>query len=394
MKSIGILLGVCMVLLFVQCRKGCTDPEATNFDPKAKKDNGSCLYGKDPSSFDRGPMLINIADNIILPAYQDFKNHVNDLQTAVNTFEASPNTTTLQDLRIQWHEALISWQHAGYYEFGPAETHLLRANVNVYPADTTQINSNIQSASYDLSTANNLDAKGFQAMDYLLHGLGTTDAEIVDQYTTEVNASNRMTYLKDLIADMEQKATLVYNDWDTNNGNYAATFKTNTGLDIGGSCNLLFNAFMMHYEQFVRSGKLGIPAGALSFSQTPLPEKVECYYQGNLSKEMLLEATSALNNLYNGIGTSGDGEGFKEYLDYLETNGPNGFLSNDINTQLQTSYSSISTSLNDPLSDFVVNHQSTALAVWNDMQTLVVLLKNDLKSAIGLSITYADADGD
>ncbi len=394
MKFAGILLGAFVALSFIQCKRGCKDANAENYDPKAKRDDGSCVYTKDPNDFDRSPMLINIADNIIIPAYKNLKEAIDTLQDEVNAFEANPNTTTLQNLRVAWHDALVAWQYAGYYEFGPAEANFLRSNMNVYPADTAQINGNIVAGSYDLDVANNLDAKGFQALDFLLNGLGATDSEIVDQYTTASNASNRMTYLKDLIADMQSKSTTVYDTWRPSVGNYASTFKTNTGLDLGGSCNMLFNALMMHYEQFVRSGKLGIPAGALSFSQTPLPEKVECYFHGNLSKEMLLEATTALNNLYNGIGTAGDGEGFKEYLDYLETNGPSGLLSNDINTQIQTSYTSLSTSLNDPLSDFVVNNQQTALSVWNDMQTLVVLLKNDLKSAIGLSITYADADGD
>ena len=39
-----------LVLLFVKCEKGCTDPNAENFNPDAKKDNGSCYYINLPSN--------------------------------------------------------------------------------------------------------------------------------------------------------------------------------------------------------------------------------------------------------------------------------------------------------------------------------------------------------
>ena len=377
------------------CKKdGCTDPNAMNYNSEAKANDGSCEYSKNSEDFDRVPMLANIADNLILPAYEELNQKITDLNTAYSAFQSNPNTSTLDALRIEWEATLMSWQHAGYYNFGPAETHFLRAVMNVYPTDSNQINGNIATGSYNLSSAINSDAKGLQALDYLLFGIGTSDSEILNKYTTDVNASARLTYVQDVIADMNNAASNVLNDWQASGGDYISTFKNSAGLDIGGSCNMLFNGFLQHYEKYIRSGKLGIPAGALTFSQTPLPSKVECYYNGTLSVQMLEEAMDELYNLYNGNSTNGDGIGFKEYLDYLETNGPSGLLSDDINNQILDAQNNISTTLTNPLSDFVVNSQSAALDVYDDMHLLVVYLKNDLKSAIGLSITYVDADGD
>ena len=39
-----------LVLFFVKCEKGCTDPNAENYNPDAKKDNGSCYYINLPSN--------------------------------------------------------------------------------------------------------------------------------------------------------------------------------------------------------------------------------------------------------------------------------------------------------------------------------------------------------
>jgi hypothetical protein len=50
-----VLLMLCMALLslsmvvFSSCvEKGCTDPNATNYDPDAEKDDGSCVYDDEP----------------------------------------------------------------------------------------------------------------------------------------------------------------------------------------------------------------------------------------------------------------------------------------------------------------------------------------------------------
>lgn len=373
-------------------RHGCTDETATNYNSKAKKDDGSCLYGMDPENFDRGPMLYNLAYNVILPAYHDLDSSVSAMSSMIQAFVSSPSQSSLDNARISWQNALIAWQYAGYFEFGPADANFLRAQVNVYPVDSSQINANIASGAYSLSSASNYDAKGFQAIDYLLYGIDTSDNDIISAYQS--NAAIGV-YLNDITNDLSQLINTVYLAWEPNTGNYASSFASNTALDIGGSCNMIFNAFVMHFEAYVRSGKLGIPAGALSFSQTPLPDRVECYYHNELSKLMLDHAFNGLSNIYNGTSKQGiDGVGFKEYLDYLETQGPSGLLSNDINTQINLAQNDAAIKLNEPLSDFVFNNQATALEVWDQMQYLVVLLKNDLKSAIGLSITYADADGD
>ena len=51
MKRIIILFNLLMlVLFFVKCEKGCTDPNAENYNPDAKKDNGSCYYINLPSN--------------------------------------------------------------------------------------------------------------------------------------------------------------------------------------------------------------------------------------------------------------------------------------------------------------------------------------------------------
>lgn len=45
MKTTRVIIPLIMAsVLFVGCRKGCTDPTAINYDAKAKKDDGDCIY--------------------------------------------------------------------------------------------------------------------------------------------------------------------------------------------------------------------------------------------------------------------------------------------------------------------------------------------------------------
>lgn len=48
--AIAAIAGMCSAFMFVSCKKdGCTDAAATNYEEKAKKDDGSCKYNSTDS---------------------------------------------------------------------------------------------------------------------------------------------------------------------------------------------------------------------------------------------------------------------------------------------------------------------------------------------------------
>ena len=228
---------------------------------------------------DRSALLANIGDNIIYPQYQAYQQEVNFLKTAATNFSTSPDQANLNALRITWEAALMRWQHVAMFEFGPAEQVALTGSSNIFPVDTSLIQSNITSGSYNLGAASNIDAKGLQALDYLLFGLANDDNAILDLYTTAGDAANRMTYLNDVVDDLVSNIAFVVNAWSPGGGNYLGTFKGDPSTSAGSPLSLFLNAFVQTYERDCRAGKLGIPVGALTFSQTPLPDRVEAYYQ-------------------------------------------------------------------------------------------------------------------
>ena len=65
----------------------------------------------------------------------------------------------------------------------------------------------------------------------------------------------------------------------------------------------------------------------------------------------------------------------------------------EIKAQLAAAQAAVLT-MENPLSEFVVTNQPAALDVYSELQSLVILLKVDMMSALGVLVTYQDTDGD
>ena len=346
---------------------------------------GSCKKEPPVEDFDRKEMLANIGNNIIVPEYAAMAENVNDLQIAANTFTVNPAQNTLEALQNEFKEAYLQWQRVSVYEFGPAEQVVLRSNMNIFPTDTAKIENNITSGSYDLGTASNLTAKGFPALDYLLFSGSQT--EIINEFSSTA----RQTYLKDIISNMKSLVDNVHQQWISTGGNYINTFKNATGTDVGSSLGMLINQFNYEYE-LVKNAKIGIPVGKKTLG-IPQPKKVEAYYSG-ISVELAVENLEALERLYLGIGKNGaDGTSLDEYLVHLNAKHNNQLLSDAIKAQFDVVLNTVA-AMPSPLSDAVVNNPQPVNEAYLEIQKMVVLIKTDMPSAMGVLITYQDNDGD
>lgn len=338
---------------------------------------------------DRQPMLINYADNYILPAYDTLKGSLKDLKTNTDAFVAAPNATTLQQLRTAWKAAYFTWQKVDLLEFGPAEEVSLRTYMNIFPATESKIEANISSGTYNLETFGNKDAQGFPALDYLLNGLATTDAALLEKFTTDDVANARKQYLQDIVTKMLTKVEMVNESWQSHRN----TFIEKTSTDVNGSISKMVNAYVLYYERYLRSGKIGYPVGAMT--GTPLPTHIESFYSPDLSKDLALTALESVIRFYEGGSFDGqsEGKGMKSYLLALGTEDNGQPMAEIISEELAIAHNSLS-SLHIDLKDAVVNNRPMVLDIYDDLQLVVASLKVDMVSAFGISISYTDNDGD
>lgn len=346
--------------------------------------------GPDPVSFERGPMLTNWADNIIIPSYEAFSSEIENLNTSFNAFKADASSSNLIALRASWLSAYKLWQQVSMFEIGPAETEGLRLNMNIYPTDAAKIESHIASGDYDLSLSSNRDAKGFPALDYLINGLGETDDAIVSKY----NATDKdalIAYAGAVLGDMTMLTTKVLTDWKQS---YRDTFVASDGASATASVDRFVNDYIFYYEKFLRAGKMGIPLGV--FSGSTLPEKVEAFYRADVSNELFLEGLNAVQDFFNGkhYGKSSSGESLASYLDALNGVKDGEDLKKLINDQFNTARTMV-TGLSTFLEEIENNVPPTdMLLAYDEVQRAVPLLKVDMVSAMSISIDFVDADGD
>lgn len=341
-------------------------------------------------SFNREEMLSNWADNIIIPSYQFFNERVDALKATSDIFEAAPNQLNLAALRTSWENAYKAWQNVSMFNIGPAETSFLRSYVNTYPTNTTTIENNVSSGNYNLRDINLNDAQGFPALDYLLFGLGETDTEILNVYSG-INGEKYLNYLTDVVDRIDALNTEVLSDWQDN---YRAIFVTNNGASSNSSTNSLVNDWMEYYEVAFRNGKIGFPAGVFSDGSTG-PERVEAYYNNNLSKVLCLEALNAMQAFFKGenFNNAGSGPSLESYLDFLNTVKNGEDLSTLINNQFDASRTAIN-ALNNSFSEQITTNNNAMLSAFEELQANVVLLKSDMFSALSIAVEFNSGDGD
>lgn len=370
MKKLSFILATALMAVLGACNKGSDGDDTSN-------------------DLNRKNMLMQYADNYIIPAYADMNTAMANLKSSTELFLTAPNEAKLAILQQNWRTAYTTWQRIEMLEFGPAEDASLRMYMNIYPASVSKINNNIVTGTYNLDAFSSTDVQGFPALDYLLNGLATTPADLVSFYTTEPQAANRKKYVQDVVNKMSEKLIAVSNAWTS----YQSTFAEATGTDVNSSISKMTNAYVLYFERYLRSGKIGLPAGAMT--GTALPTLTEAYYSPGLANDLARTAMNAVRDFYEGksYDGTGDGVGMRDYLAAIGTKDNDQLIADIITEEMNQAMNALNM-LNTPISEAVVNNRPAVLGVYDQLQDIVPLLKVDMVSAFGISITYVDNDGD
>jgi len=354
------MLMVFISMLFASCQSETAENDTVNFDRKA--------------------MLENWADELIMPAYQDFEFRIDTLHKSIDALAQSDSKTQLEQTQQLFEEAYLSFQYAKIYEVGPAANLAFRSTVNTFPADTQKVLANIQTGSYNFGGASMIDAQGFPAMEYLLFA----------KEIQVLNDSSTQSFLQQAADHIHHQVRQILEAWQ--NG-YRSDFVAATGTDIGSSLGQVVNAINKDYE-VVKNAKIGFPAGKRSMGQ-PYPYTAEAPYS-NLSLDLAIANVEAVHQLYLGTGfNSGlDGPSLQEYLVEMQTdNGSREPLDEDIHQTLLQVIRDLE-EINGPLTSAVFDDKDAVTDAYNSLVDGVILLKSEMPSVLGVLITYQDNDGD
>lgn len=386
----SVFAALCFINLMVSCSEdenievGEADQNAAGAVDNIDED---AVLGE---AFTRGEMLTNWADNIIIPAFEALSGDMDSLSLAANTFTEIPNQENLISLKQSWLNAYLAWQTVAMFDIGMAEEITLRNYMNVYPLDAEEMTTTLLVGGYDLTSVNRQDEQGFPALDYLLHGLANSESEIITFYTDEFDGPKYKIFLTDLVERMRSLTYMVLIDWKER---YREEFIERDGSGATESVNSMVNAYIYYFEKFLRSGKVGIPAGI--FSNSPLSDRVEARYREDVSKELLIKSLNSAQDFFNGVHFSQEDSGMslQGWIDYLEKTRDTHHLDSLINNQFALIHAQV-VNLNDDLGVQVTTDNIGMLETYDLMQEIVIFMKVDMLQLFDIKVDYVDADGD
>ena len=393
MKKYNLLFALSIFLISTQCSSDLEeiDTETTITELTASTDNdnsNSTSQTAVVSSFDHEQMLTNWADNIIIPSIINFENSLVKLKNSASIFVNEPSNETLSVLKEEWLNSFLKWQHLEMFDVGLAEEIYYKNRINLYPANVNRIENNISNQNYDLNASSNFSSQGFNGLDYLLFGIGQNEEEIILKYTSEDSKYGK--YFLEIIDKMIELTTQVKDSWDDE---FRDEFIKSTDNTSTSSINQVINDFIFYFEKGYRANKIGIPAGR--YSDGPLPDRIEAYHGKKYSKILILEATDAIDNFYNGRFSNditSSGLSINDYLSYMESD-QDDKLAEKINEQLKKIKTKL-TELNTDFSEQIRQDNLEMLITFDIIQANVVFLKVNLLQKLNINIDYADADGD
>ena len=201
------------------------------------------------------------------------------------------------------------------FDIGVAEEIYFKNRMNIFPANVEKIENNISNLEFNLDDSDNFASQGFTALDYLLFGIAQDDDDIITKYSD--SSQNYDSYMVAITSKMIELTISVKSEWE---GSYRDSFVVSTENTATSSINIMLNNFVFYFEKGYRANKFGIPAGV--FSGGPLPDRIEAYNGEIYSQILALEATTAIENFFNGIAygdPNSTGLSIKNYLDFIES---------------------------------------------------------------------------
>ena len=333
--------------------------------------------------FSRAEMLANLSENIILPDHEALVSSANELATAVAAYNAASSVAGLTALREAWQATSLAWMAVSPYRFNRINDALLMNRIESLPARVPFIEETI--AGGEPLTPEFVAGVGSSSQ-----GLGAIEYLIFDATSAADLAANprRQAYLAGATTGLVDNVVALRDLWSAEGGDYGRIFAEADadGGDLQGSTNMLVNQLLQSIEN-ITWDRIGKPSGRRS-NGLVRPELVEApYSQSSLTR--IRATVAALETIYRG----GDGPGLDDYLDYLEAEYQGQPLSAAINAQFARTLAALD-AINMPLEQAVTEDAAAVDLAFTELRQLITLLKGDMASQLGVTLTFSDNDGD
>ncbi len=344
-------------------------------------DNDGISEDQAQIEYNRRDQLRNLFTNGILPLHEEFVQQTEVLFRVTEAFSNDISLENLLTLREEWKTTANLWKRCEVYDIGDIKDSFIHTRINTWPTNTDNIESFIGASDpINLNFINSVgsSSKGIAALEYLLF-----DKDATTTLSDLQSNSRRIDYLVALSEDLKNTSEEIKGLWNA----YGPVLTEAVQSDLDGGQNQTVNAMVTLLEEIIIS-KLGRALGDANGGFTDI-EELEAF-RSDISLEMIQNNVEELRRAFNGSYKENTRRiGFDDYLVNLD----NIQLRDAIKAAFNTVEEHIST-FGNSLNNILQTDPEKVLELKNACNELLVLIKVDMASFIGSTITFNDNDGD
>tara|TARA_B100000809_G_scaffold214645_1_gene219523 strand:- start:169 stop:1272 length:1104 start_codon:yes stop_codon:yes gene_type:complete len=359
----SILLGLLLVLVIISC------------------DSDGISEDQAQIEYNRKALLNNTFTHGILPLHTAFINQADVLKEKATSFEQNSSLENLLRIQGQWESLTAIWKQCEVYNIGEVEDSFIHTRINTWPTNYSNIEEYINSSvPIDIDFINSVgsSSKGVSAVEYLLF---KSDQESV---LAEMQSdARRVDYLVALVQDLSNLSNEIFSIWE----GYGPTYISAVQNDLDGGLNQTVNAMVTLIEEIIYS-KLGRPLGDYNGGIVDF-EETEAF-RSDISLALIKNNIEELNRTFTGDYIANTRKiGFDEYLRDIN----NDDLRIKIKEALENIILEISL-FDESLNSALQNNLEKVFSLQSYCNDLLFLIKVDMASSTGSTITFNDNDGD
>ncbi|MEB2311456.1 MAG: peptidase M75 [Sorangiineae bacterium] len=166
--------------------------------------------GSGPTSgFDDQALVVDFADQVVVPTYTLLEQRIGSLETAVDALATNPTAETFKAAQDAWIAARQPWEQSEGFLFGPVDAYGYDPAMDSWPVNTTDLDAVLASGSaFTPEYVGNLQEtqKGFHTIEYLLFGVGR-------KKTVADLTPRELSYVSAIAAELTEIATALESSW-------------------------------------------------------------------------------------------------------------------------------------------------------------------------------------
>jgi uncharacterized protein len=331
-----------------------------------------------PATVSKQAALDHIARNVLVPAYSDLATRARDLSTAADALTSAPSPASLDKAQRAWREVLLAWRRTQAFAHGPVADLGVAGRIRAWPWRRQSVDRVLRAQRpIDDGYIQELGANavGLSGLEALLFDPRQDTAARVAAFAGARGARQRQYFLA-LARDLVKSTANVESAWRGAAG-YAATFSKG-GQD---QLNLVVNDLLAAIED-----------GAQERLRRVVDPHVDPLLRAELteggvsdtSQPGLLAVVTGAQTLFMG----GSGPGLDDYLKGLKL-----ATARRVEVQFQKAIDAIQ-AIDTPLERAATANPQLISRAWDACRTLEILLKTEVASMLGVTLTFKAKDGD